>query len=114
MVIAKVVSGKVCLQCSKRYIKKANQSRKQWERQKFCTIKCGTIFYHPVITTPERLKEQYKKWGDKKIINGYYRKLNLKWRLKVIDSLGGRCSRCGFNDVRALQIDHVNNDGNIE
>ncbi len=31
---------------------------------------------------------------------------------KAFEILGGYiCSRCGFNDARALQIDHVNGDG---
>lgn len=32
-------------------------------------------------------------------------------RQKVIDFLGGRCIRCGFIDIRALQADHVNGGG---
>jgi hypothetical protein len=36
---------------------------------------------------------------------------NAVLRLSVIDKLGRRCVRCGFEDVRALQVDHVNEDG---
>jgi len=25
--------------------------------------------------------------------------------------LGGKCAKCGFDDYRALQIDHINGDG---
>ena len=32
-------------------------------------------------------------------------------RLYFMDLHGGRCSRCGFSDTRALQIDHVNGGG---
>jgi hypothetical protein len=32
-------------------------------------------------------------------------------RLAVLKELGGKCVRCGFDDPRALQIDHVNSDG---
>lgn len=42
---------------------------------------------------------------------GYYKRLNLKLRLKVLTHLGGKCSECGFDDVRALQVDHVNGGG---
>jgi hypothetical protein len=35
-------------------------------------------------------------------------------RLAAIEFLGGKCARCGFGDLRALQIDHVNGGGNIE
>lgn len=43
---------------------------------------------------------------------------NQKWsaqlRIKVIEKLGGKCKKCGFDDFRALQIDHVKDDGYIE
>lgn len=29
-------------------------------------------------------------------------------RSKVFDLLGTKCARCGFSDLRALQIDHIN------
>ncbi len=35
-------------------------------------------------------------------------------RLAVIDALGGKCHDCGFDDRRALEIDHVNDDGTVE
>lgn len=33
-------------------------------------------------------------------------------RKKAIEKLGGKCVRCGFDDWRALQFDHVNGGGN--
>jgi hypothetical protein len=35
-------------------------------------------------------------------------------RQEVIDAFGAKCVRCGFSDVRALHMDHVNGGGNIE
>ena len=35
-------------------------------------------------------------------------------RLWALAQLGGKCVCCGFSDVRALQIDHVNGDGKKE
>ena len=36
-------------------------------------------------------------------------------RQSILDELGRRCVRCGFDeDVRALQVDHVNGDGAAE
>lgn len=32
-------------------------------------------------------------------------------RVQMQMLLGGRCERCGFNDSRALQIDHINGGG---
>ena len=39
-----------------------------------------------------------------------------RWRTRgaLIDFLGGKCARCGFSDIRALQVDHVNGGGNQE
>jgi hypothetical protein len=35
----------------------------------------------------------------------------VKERQEIIQLLGGRCVRCGFEDVRALQVDHRYGDG---
>ena len=32
-------------------------------------------------------------------------------RIEVIKFLGSKCVKCGFDDERALQVDHVNSDG---
>ena len=37
-----------------------------------------------------------------------------KKRLEVILALGNICCRCGFSDIRALQIDHINGGGSKE
>ena len=37
-----------------------------------------------------------------------------KSRQMAIDFLGGKCNVCGWSDVRALQIDHVNGGGSKE
>ena len=37
-----------------------------------------------------------------------------QFRVQIIQLLGGRCQECGFSDVRALQIDHVNGGGRQE
>ena len=38
----------------------------------------------------------------------------IRARTLALAALGDRCSKCGFNDPRALQIDHVNGNGHIE
>lgn len=32
-------------------------------------------------------------------------------RQSVLERLGNKCTRCGFSDSRALQIDHINGNG---
>ena len=34
-----------------------------------------------------------------------------KARLAVINILGAECVKCGYRDLRALQLDHINGDG---
>lgn len=33
-------------------------------------------------------------------------------RIRAINILGGKCKSCGFDDMRALQIDHILGNGN--
>lgn len=35
-------------------------------------------------------------------------------RAQGIEKLGGKCIKCGFSDVRALQFDHINGGGKKE
>ena len=39
---------------------------------------------------------------------------SLWWRKQAIKYLGGECVSCGYDDVRALQFDHINGDGHLE
>jgi hypothetical protein len=34
-----------------------------------------------------------------------------KYRQTAIEHLGGKCIKCGFDDPRALEIDHIKGDG---
>ena len=36
---------------------------------------------------------------------------NAAVRERVLDIVGRKCARCGFDDVRALQLDHINGGG---
>jgi len=68
--------------------------------------------------------ERYVRYGGNYQKNYYKnnkRKVLLKhleyrtsWRNKVINHLGGKCVKCGFMDIRALQIDHINGGGRAE
>ena len=63
------------------------------------------------------LKKQLVPTIDR-TFNAYHRKWQRtyirKLRQEVIKKLGGKCVRCGFTDVRALQVDHVNGGGTRE
>lgn len=46
--------------------------------------------------------------------NMYNRNYCRRKRFEVINLLGGKCIKCGFEDERALQIDHIHGGGNKE
>ena len=99
---------------------------KQWSRKykecKFCGCNarphkgnglCVRCWERLVRNKTVKRKEWQKEYRVKSI--GKIRKNNDKYnhslRQKVVDCLGGKCIKCGFNDIRALQIDHINGGG---
>lgn len=64
---------------------------------------------------PDRSERSTRKWqeGNPDYFAGYHR----KQKIKALTHYGnGKCAcvRCGFDDIRALSIDHINDDGNIQ
>lgn len=39
------------------------------------------------------------------------RRAKKRLRLEVINALGGQCARCGIDDKRVLEVDHIHGDG---
>jgi len=63
------------------------------------------------------LKEYQRDWYKKNLLENREkrRKNNEKRRLEIIIEMGSKCKHCGYDkDIRALQIDHVNGQGNKE
>lgn len=52
-------------------------------------------------------------YKDKNKKKKHSQKWQLDLRIRLIEYLGGKCVKCGFSDPRALQIDHINGDGNL-
>jgi len=50
----------------------------------------------------------------KEQVREYHRLVRPQVRLKLLAEMGNRCIQCGFDDVRALQIDHVHGGGSQE
>jgi hypothetical protein len=50
-----------------------------------------------------------RKHHDKRKIQK--RLIMRKHREDLIKFMGGKCIKCGFNDIRALQVDHINGGG---
>jgi 5-methylcytosine-specific restriction endonuclease McrA len=68
----------------------------------------------------EKAREM-KRIGMKKLraenpdkYNAHSKKAKAREREKLFEIYGHTCVRCGFDDKRALTLDHKNNDGNIE
>ena len=78
---------------------------------KKCT-NCGVVLtsenVHPCC------KGKWKKNLCKKCYNAKRQLYPFRTKMKIFQLLGNRCVRCGFLDIRALQIDHVNGGGTNE
>lgn len=60
----------------------------------------------------DRVRRSNQKYRSRR--REYERNLNLRVRLQALIFLGGKCVRCGLNDMRVLQIDHINGGGTKE
>ena len=62
----------------------------------------------------KNMKEYYAVHKDKikRIVSKSIRKRRKEIKIEIYRLLGNKCIRCGFSDVRALQIDHVHGGGN--
>jgi len=59
-----------------------------------------------------RRKNNTKEKRDKKSEQSRIKRKELKD--EILKKLGEKCIQCGFDDKRALQIDHINGDGHEE
>lgn len=55
--------------------------------------------------------DRTQRWGSKPEVKAKRRERHAATRAACFDILGRVCVRCGFDDMRALQFDHVNDDG---
>lgn len=70
----------------------------------------------PAYKMSLKQREYYQRYfkshrrEKRKIALAWYKKL----RLNVLSRLGAKCAHCGFNDQRALQVDHIDGGGYAE
>jgi hypothetical protein len=64
----------------------------------------------------ELLRERVRRSRSKRTVKQreYERNLNQRNRIQALMFLGGKCNHCGINDIRVLQVDHVNGNGTKE
>ena len=87
---------KICPKCGKKF-QTSNNSKI------YCSIKC---------VSRTSLDRWLKKHPLKRKIHAL--RTRIKLRKRLIQKLGGKCSRCGINDWRVLQINHLNGGGRKE
>ena len=64
----------------------------------------------------EKRRESSKRWNYKNSekMSVYIKKYIERLKNAALELLGGKCSRCSFDDIRALQFDHINGGGLAE
>ena len=60
-----------------------------------------------------RCKQCSNKY-QRKYQRAYQKNKRIELRKKVMKRLGNKCIRCGYKDIRALQIDHIDGGGTAE
>ena len=60
----------------------------------------------------ERILGRHKQFMEREV--RYRREYKKSKRTQLIEILGNKCVRCGFSDIRALQLDHINGGGHKE
>jgi len=95
----------------------ADRKYRQSEKGRLCVnrynhsekgLACQERFLDRVIDTPDMRQariDKSRRWRENN--QSTYQKV----RREVLSYLGNKCSKCGVDDFRVLQIDHVNGNG---
>ena len=61
-------------------------------------------------------KEIDAKWrnANRDKLNAYSNKRRLDAKHIILEKYGNACVKCGFDDIRALQLDHIKDNGSEE
>jgi hypothetical protein len=60
--------------------------------------------------TRRRLNAEYRERNREKL-QERSRQARRAFKAEALERYGTQCTECGFSDIRALQIDHINNNG---
>jgi len=74
---------------------------------------CGKKLIKDINWVPSHHNGKYKRYTCASCVRSrnYFNSQRKVLRERVVNLLGGHCLRCGFNDKRALQIDHIHGGG---
>lgn len=78
------------------------EMREYYQKNKDKFLKKKHEDFVRIYRTDAQYREQKRAYG---------RNRHKKFKQLLLDYFGGKCVRCGFSDVRALQVDHVFGDG---
>lgn len=92
-----------CRSCKKKYHDGKNSSQPLSDTAR--GLKNSVKYWKPPLT--RRARKSQKVWDTKKDRVRFKRKV-------CIFLLGSQCRICGFSDYRALEIDHVDGNGNLD
>jgi hypothetical protein len=58
-------------------------------------------------------KESNARWreANRDKLNAYANQRRIDAKHKILDRYGKACMQCGFDDIRALQLDHIEDNG---
>lgn len=108
-----VENKKTCMNC----FKILNEEINLIEDKFFKNVSCP-VCHRSIITSKENFYSKRKQDFMKKIELKFKNKGSLSDypinnnRLEIITKLSNsKCERCGFDDIRALQLDHIKGDG---
>jgi hypothetical protein len=73
--------------------------QRQWQAEHPEQVRASKQAYR------ERTREKEREYSQSKRVRN---------RLQVLSALGGKCDRCGIDDWRVLQIDHIDGGGTRE
>lgn len=108
---------KKCLHCNKNFAREGKVSNTNWNKRKFCSRKCWSLFRGGLIEQKIKCSSCNKDYIYKVKASNTNTKcsscvVNAKRyevKLKAVTYKGGKCIKCGYNKcLAALQFHHVN------
>lgn len=69
---------------------------------------CKTCYYQK---RNAKRRAKLGSYGNRAPAREYERQTRQKRKVRLLEHYGTKCSKCGFDDIRALSIDHIEGNG---
>jgi hypothetical protein len=100
----------LCANCN--FVKRA-EKREMFVTHRIKSLRTQTVFKSsPYLLEYNRKRRSSPEYRSAERIQNAAR--IVKYRTDTVMLLGGKCFRCGYSDIRALQLDHVSGGGKKE